>query len=564
MLLHAVLAALASIQLWRALQQAWLRDIVVDDEARAVLAVALPIASAVASLLAISLGLRSGLCRRAITTDLAGLAAAYVALGLLARGPETREVVGLFYAAVVVARLVPSALLVVRGIERSSAAVFVLSLTFYAAMGLWSGAATAAQGDQPHYLLAADALAHGSADLEPEYRDVARFTALASAPLGPADIATHVVVPERGGRLVQGYALSAVIAPGWAIGGRAGALLVLALLGALTSVQVLRLCVETVGDEPPARVAWAIVTFLAPLATLSTAIYPNVLGALALVLAYRWLFTAPVRRPLAAGLAGAVLLLLTPRDAVPLVTLAPFVLLLGRAVALRFAVTIALAVVAVSLVDLALYGVALPYAGYIFGVDAAQQLDARPSLRARVDIGLGGLLFDRAFGVAGSAPWVFIGLAGIGAALRRRATLLPALAMVGTSLAALSVYRLWEGGWAPANRYLVEVLPLWAPFVALGLRRQGRTLAWLAAVLVGLGAAASFLFLAIPNLEFNGYDTARVITALDRILIVDPLGLLPSFEDPDAIGPALLRSVPLVLAAGALVLVGLRRARETA
>jgi len=112
------------------------------------------------------------------------------------------------------------------------------------------------------------------------------------------------------------------------------------------------------------------------------------------------------------------------------------------------------------------------------------------------------------------------------------------------------------------NRYFVEVLPLWTPFIALALRRPGPLLAVVAAALAGLGAAVSVLFLAIPNLEFNTVDSAQAITALDRILIVDPLGLLPSFEDAAAIGPALLRSLPLVVAGAALVFAGLRRARE--
>ena len=561
-LLHAFLVTLGSIQLARALQEDWLREVVFDDDARVVLQLALPIASAVASILAIALGMRAGLARRALVTDLAGLATAYVALALLARGPETREVVGLLYLAVVTVRLLPSALLVVRGIERSALAVFVLTFTFYASAGLWSGVATAAQGDQPHYLLGADALVHGSADLAPEYRDPARFTALSGTPLGPADIETHIVVPDRGGRLVQGYALSATIAPGWAIGGRNGALLVMALLGALCSVQLLRFCVEAAGDGPASRSAWALASFLAPFSTLATVIYPNLLGALALLLAYRWLFTAPVRRPVLAGLAGGVLLLLTPRDAVALAVLVPFAFVAGRAIGLRFALTVAAAFVAISIADLALYGLAIPYAGYAFGLDAAQRLEGVPSVRLRPDIGLGGLLFDRAFGLAGSAPWIFLGLVGIGPALKRRATLLPAFAVAVVSLVSLSFFRLWEGGWSPPNRYFLETLPLWTPFIALALVRPGRVLAAIAAVLVALGAAVSFLFLAVPNLEFNDGISAHAITALDQLLILDPLGLLPSFEDPSAIGPALLRSVPLVVAGAALVVVGLRRARQ--
>ena len=562
-LLHAAVAALAAIELLRATQQAWLAEVIADGDARAVFQVALPAASAAASIVSVTLGLRGeGLARRAAITDLFGIAAAFVALGLLAVGPQTREVVGLLFVMVLVARLLPSVLLVVRGVERSALAVFALSLLFYAPLALWSGAAAAAQGDQPHYLLAADALTRGTADLAPEYADPSRFEALALTPLGRGDTDTHVVAPERGGRLVQGYALSALVAPGWAVAGRAGALLVMAIIGALLSVQLLLFCVETAGDGLASRVAWALAAFLAPLSTLATVIYPNIVGALALLLAYRWLFSAPTRRPALAGAAGAVLLLLTPRDAIGLAVLVPFAFATGRTSAVRFLGVLVAAVVAISLVDAALYGVAVPYAGYIAGLDAAQRLDGVPTLRPRPDIGLGGMLFDRAFGLAGSAPWVFLGLAGIGPALRRRAVLLPALAALGASLGALSIYRLWEGGWSPPNRYFVEVLPLWTPFIALALRRPGPLLAVVAAALAGLGAAVSVLFLAIPNLEFNTVDSAQAITALDRILIVDPLGLLPSFEDAAAIGPALLRSLPLVVAGAALVFAGLRRARE--
>lgn len=560
--LHAALAALAAIELFRAAQQSWLADVIADADARTVFELALPAASAAASALSIALGLRSGLTRRAALTDACGIAVAFGALGLLGAGPETREVVGLFFVLALVARLLPSALLVVRGVARSAIAVFVLALLFYAPLALWSGAATAAQGDQPHYLLAADALAHGTADLAPEYADPLRFQRLALTPLSTADLDTHVVASDRGGRLVQGYALSALIAPGWAIGGRAGALLVMAVIAALLSAQLFGFCIEIEGDHAGSRIAWALAAFLAPISTLATVIYPNVVGALALLCCYRWLFTAPVRRPVLAGLAGGVLLLLTPRDAIGLVALVPFAFSSGRAVAWRFIGVLAVSAVAIAALDAVLYGVAVPYAGYLAGLDAAQRLDGVPSLRPRADIGLGGTLFDRAFGLAGSAPWVFIGLAGIGPALRRRAAFLPALAAIGLSLAALSIYRLWEGGWAPANRYFVEVLPLWTPFIALALRRPGPILAALTAVLAGLGAAATLLFVAIPNFEFNTVDSAQVIAALDRILILDPLGLLPSFEDASAIGPALLRSVPLLAAAVALVIVGVRRARE--
>ncbi|MDO8562247.1 MAG: hypothetical protein Q7S25_00220, partial [Candidatus Limnocylindria bacterium] len=179
-LFHTAVAALGALELVRTLHQAWVRLAIREEPALLAFVVALPVASALASVIAIALGARTGLRRRALVTDLATLGAAYAAALLLSlpMGPNARGVVGLLYVAVLVARLAPSLALVLRDRERSGAAVFALSLVFYGAVAVWAGAASAAQGDQPHYLLAADRLARGSLDLAPAYADGALFGAL--------------------------------------------------------------------------------------------------------------------------------------------------------------------------------------------------------------------------------------------------------------------------------------------------------------------------------------------------------------------------------------------------
>ena len=619
-LFHTAVAALGALELIRTLHQPWVRLAIREEPALLAFVVALPVASALASVIAIALGARTGLRRRALVTDLATLGSAYAAALLLSlpMGPDPRGVVGLLYVAVLVARLAPSLALVLRGRERSGAAVFALSLVFYGAAAVWSGAATAAQGDQPHYLLAADRLARGSLDLAPAYADGTLFGALTGGlRFGPGDVETHVARTPAGDRLVQGYGLAFLVAPGWAAWGKTGALLVLALVAAFTSLQTWRLCRETVEDARHAAVAWAATAFLAPLPTLAGAVYPNVVGAAAIVWSYRLLFTAERRRPLRAGLVAGTVLLLTPRDAVAVLLFAPFVvpaagvtlaavraalkgpaghelratrgdrtdlglpIALARLAALaalvgrdarRSGAAFAAMLLAVSLFDLVGYGVPLPYAGYGFGIEMAQRLDALPTLSFHPEVGLPGILFDKAFGLAGSAPWVFLGLAGVGAALALRrgagtspATLVPALVAVAGSVLALSVYRLWQGGWSPPNRYLVDVLPLWAPFVGLALPRlrglAGGTVVW---SLLSLSALATFLLVAVPNLGFNLNDTAQLAEALEDVLPVSPFSWLPSFQapDPPALVAAWLWSVPLW--AGCALLLGRGFARRPA
>ena len=157
-LLHVAVAGLGALEVIRTIHQGWVRLAVREEPVLLALAVALPVASACASLLAIALGVRTGLRVRALVTDVLTLGSVF-ALALLLSvpfGQNARPMVGILFMGCLAARLAPSLLLILRGRERSGAAIFVLSLIFYGTVTVWAGAATSAQGDQPHYLLAAD------------------------------------------------------------------------------------------------------------------------------------------------------------------------------------------------------------------------------------------------------------------------------------------------------------------------------------------------------------------------------------------------------------------------
>ena len=545
-LAHPVFAALAALAVWRALQQQWVAE-VAPPETVATLRLALPLLSAYASALAIA--------ARRFRDDALSVAGLLVVVAILALGQLGRDATGLLFVAAIAIRFAPLALVAVVGGARPAWLVFLTAFGVYGALAAWVTVATAPYGDQVHYLLAADRLAHASVDAT---LDAELFRSLIGVPPSAEDAATHLVDTALGPRAIQGYAVPALLLPGWLLLGRLGASLVVALFAAWASLQTALLLRETA----PARVVgvtWAMTSFLPPLVPLAAYLYPNAIGAAIIVTAYRLAFTRARPQYALAGALLATTLFLTPRDAIALVALAPFVR--SRAF---FAAVGAVALVAI-VANAALYGLPLPYAGYVYGTAAAQSFTGEPSISFRFWVGLPAILFDGTFGVAGSAPWLFLALAGIAAGLRTP-KLRPALVAVGASLLALSLFRYWEGGYAPPNRYLVDVLPLVAPLVALGLvRAAGAAPRAAAGLLAALGALAGLVFAAAPDRALNTAFQRQLRDAFEAILGIDPLGWLPSFQPttPDWYIGAYARLLPALAIAGALVWLGVRMERAS-
>jgi hypothetical protein len=539
---YALFAALAAVVLWRALSQEWL-DANLPPEAVPIVRVALPILSAFASALAI-------LTRR-FRDDALSLAGLVLLLSMMGAGPVARDAAGLFFAAAIALRFAPPVVALVR-VERSFVLVLLAAFGVYAGLAAWSTVATAAYGDQVHYLMTADRIAKGSLDAT---IDSTIFYPLVGALPNAEDRATHIVDTVAGPRPVQGYAFPLLLAPGWAIAGRLGAELSGAFFAAWASAQTALLLREVLPFPRWRAPVWAMASFLPPLVTLAAFVYPNALAAAVIVTAYRLLFTRPVRKIALGGALLATALFLTPRDGIALIALAPFIR--DR----RFFVAAGAVAVAAIVSNAILYSLPLPYAGYLFGMSTAQSLIGQSTLTFQFWVGLPAMLFDRTFGVAGSAPWLFLVLLGIVPAWRGTPLLRPALVTVGVSLAALSIYRYWEGGYAPPNRYLVDVLPLVAPVAGWGLTTlRGPIAQAIAAASVVLSAIAGFVFAAAPDRALNDAFQHRMQDVFDAALGVNPLGWLPSFVPvtPDWWVVAYLRLIPAAGFAVTLVLLGAR------
>jgi hypothetical protein len=104
---------------------------------------------------------------------------------------------------------------------------------------------------------------------------------------------------------------------------------------------------------------------------------------------------------------------------------------------------------------------------------------------------MAGMLFDQEFGLLPYAPFLLIGIFGIVALWRTRPDLLVKIAVVtGSYLVAMALPMSnahgWTGGWSPAARFMVPIVPLLALTVVSGMRTAPRILS-IAVVVVQIG-----------------------------------------------------------------------------
>jgi hypothetical protein len=388
--------------------------------------------------------------------------------------------------------------------KRRAAALWLVFFAVYAAtvdMRAFDGASYA--GDEPHYLLTAKAIVdHGNLDLTDEYRSRG-YASFYPRALDPHGLLT-------GGRLNEphGAGFPLLISPAYAIGGAEAVEFLIAALAAFTMLLAYRLALRVVPD-PWALGATLAVGLSPPLLGWSTAVYPELPAALLLCGAALLALRATARPTRRTAYSCFALIAVLP-------WLEPKFILPGAAVglfafqSLRRARRPVLAVTAVELVGFsialyvglnnALFGGPTPYSaasGDASGLDVSFPLGYLDRAYRGV-----ALLIDRDYGVLRWAP--VLALAFVGALVlwrERRSGLVRAIpGLRGEETAALlcgavvltqvfvavflspTAFGFWHPG-----RYLIPVLPLCVPLVALGLRRAPRVGALLA--LIGVVAS---------------------------------------------------------------------------
>jgi hypothetical protein len=187
-------------------------------------------------------------------------------------------------------------------------APFVLAFAAYLAVFLVMRPDTA--GDEPHYLLVAESIAYdGDVDLTNDY--ASRDRTLRVVNTFPLSHEVQAADYTGSGKLrpAHGVGLSAFLAPAVALGGLKGARLAMVLVAALLADQLYRLLRDLRLRRRYRIAGWFAAVFCLPVLVFSNQIYPELPGALLVVVSLRIMIvgsSSPLALALGSTAAGAL------------------------------------------------------------------------------------------------------------------------------------------------------------------------------------------------------------------------------------------------------------------
>jgi hypothetical protein len=440
--------------------------------------------------------------------------------------------------------------------------IFAVSFALYLGFGLWSAAAVGPDADEPHYLVITQSLLRDH-DLAIENNHTrGDYHEYFGGDLHPDFLrrGLNEVIYS-----IHAPGLPALLVPAYAVAGYRGAVVMLCLFGALAAVAVFDLS-ALLGGAAAGWIAWSAVCLTVPFVPHAWLIFPEMPGALIVAWSALWL-QAPLppraRTWIWRGLALAILPWLHTKMVILLAAM-------GAALLLRLwrSPKAAAALVTPGVVSVALW---LGSFRVLYGsFDPQIPYGDFPKfyvLFANIPRGVLGLLFDQKFGLLMYAPIYLIAIAGWWMMLRRtdlRWFALATLATVGAFVASSTRMYMWWGGSSAPARFLVPILPLAAPAIAIaftGFRASAARAS--AALLLAVSLAVAAVGVASPQrlILFSApHGLAKLVAAVQG---ASPLSyLLPTFTG-DAVRAPLVLLAPWAIA-GVLalaVLVALSRRR---
>lgn len=456
-------------------------------------------------------------------------------------------------------------------IRNASLYVFLSSLLVFAGFAPWMWLANPPSGDEPAYLLLAHSLAFDhDFDVGNNYRnyDFAEqfpppspgalrgfpYELMLEPGLNAIAHEPHVITNYRGQQMLwHDVGLPILIAPAYYFDKREGALLVLAVLGALGVAAIFEIALRLGASCLQAILTAGIFGFTAPFYLYAQSVCVEAPGAVAILWAalqfFRYREHQRNRYLLLAGIVIAALPWLVIRFwalAGPLFLV--FVAWLLRTEWGRWPRLVGKMSLlgAPSLVSLGLFAVLDKHLFNTYLPNAANLIWGRilPQFWNHPMLGLLGLVFDESFGLMPTAPMFVAVVAGMIVLFRRdrwgfAALFLPALGYVPF----VARSRFWMGGWAPPARLLVVAAMVMVPAASLVLTRKTR---WIVAVLTAWSALLTVVYTINPYWRMPSFWHFYEKSVLVEILH-DHMHPHPHFYSFLSIFPDMLRAHPMDL-----------------
>lgn len=319
-------------------------------------------------------------------------------------------------------------------------------------------------GDEPHYLVITQSLLHdGDVKIENNHqRD--EYRAYFNRPLKP----DHLTLGVDGQIYsIHPVGLPVLAMPAFAVGGYFGVVAMLVLMAALAAVLLWQWAREMTGSVGAATFAWAAVALTTPYLFNSFTVYPEIPGALAVMVVVSWRTDATaVWTMFVRGAAIGALPWLSTKYA-PMAAAITIVALFRTRWNLRpmaaLLVPIAIALAGWFAFFFWIWGTVSPSAPYG---------SSEPMTLRYLAHGGPGLLFDQEYGAVAQAPILVIAFVGLARMLRsggagaRRA--LELMFILGALLVTVGGFHLWWGGSASPGRPVASgVLLLGLPIASL-------------------------------------------------------------------------------------------------
>jgi len=411
---------------------------------------------------------------------------------------------------------------------------FVLPLLVYIAILPWAASERQPDGDEPYFLLISHSLVHDfDTELTNNYAEQHSllFTSRALEPEW-----ADPVRPD--GRLYSRHSLwlPLMLAPAYAVAGKWGAMLTMALIAAMVGWLSLGLALRYWGAEhgPAAVGVWAILALTPPLLLYSHQIWVELPAALLVLVALHRIHDLRERRAgtrrqwLVLGLVLVLLPLLKLRFvllSVPIAFLAWWRGGRSRKTILWVGGSLLAAIGGILLFNQVVFG--KPFRDHTL----AQLMRIQRSSPVDYLQGMAGLFWDSAFGLLASNPlWLLLVPAMALVIWRRSPVLIDLLICIVPYLAVVSPRREWYGAWAPPFRFGMVLLPLIALILVPLLDRRRRAGArGLVAALGFLALSLLLLLVVVPGWNYNlAVGTNHLIDHLSIRLAADTGRFFPS------------------------------------